>query len=294
MPTEAIMDYSAKLVPRFENSSKLVTREDAYHLHKVFGFLSLAHFLYRLYRWVRFGATNIMDINERYLPFWIFIHSCLSLSSLLFHLPSNRPTSVPVIWPEYRLHSIIFAGRSLVIMSLTLTGKDLYYTRVGVVVATMIAADVTTVLAYHSQHKTMRGMPYPKEWSPVVCSRLHLYYSISQVFATARMMWHNHELACTITEPFLILFPIQLAAFLMTLVKKGIITSEAWHVYYSISLGLNYLYHAAIPYETQTCYPVLLCVIAFCYLRFRHHLSKYVLWITFSLVARTWWAIREC
>jgi hypothetical protein len=57
------------------------------------------------------------------------LHAGLSWSSLLFHIPAKRNKSNPMIWPEFRWHSICFACRSFVAMywvaALTLLGVDL-------------------------------------------------------------------------------------------------------------------------------------------------------------------------
>jgi hypothetical protein len=42
-------------------------------------------------------------------------------------------------------------------------------------------------------------------------------------------------------HPFTIMFPIQLSAFLMTLVRKKIISNNQWHIYYTLSLIFPYL-----------------------------------------------------
>ena len=44
-------------------------------------------------------------------------HFGLSTSSLIFRIPTKRIVEGSRIWPEYRLHSIIFAYRSLACMA---------------------------------------------------------------------------------------------------------------------------------------------------------------------------------
>jgi hypothetical protein len=87
------------------------------------------------------------------------------------------------------------------------------YLRGVVVIATMVFADVITK-SFKNQGKTMRGMPFPeyipfeyREW-------LNLFYSTSQIFATTQMLFCSG-----LDEAFFVLFPIQIAAFLMTCVR---------------------------------------------------------------------------
>ena len=57
------------------------------------------------------------------------------------------------------------------------------------------------------------------------------FYAVSQIIATTNML--------LITNPdssFMIMFPIQLSAFLMTLVRKGMISNNLWHIFYTSSL----------------------------------------------------------
>jgi len=37
------------------------------------------------------------------------------------------------------------------------------------------------------------------------------------------------------------MFPIQFSTFLMTLVRKGFISNNQWHIFYSLSLALPYI-----------------------------------------------------
>ena len=52
--------------------------------------------------------------NNSYTPFLLMLHGLLSVSSFIFHVPLNRHKGLPMIYKEFRLHSIIFALRSVV------------------------------------------------------------------------------------------------------------------------------------------------------------------------------------
>jgi len=66
------------------------------------------------------------------------------------------------------------------------------------------------------------------------------YYAVSQILALYGILFSNN---CE--TGFLIMFPIQLSTFLMTLVRKNIISNNMWHIVYGISLTLPYItnYH---------------------------------------------------
>jgi hypothetical protein len=62
------------------------------------------------------------------------------------------------------------------------------------------------------------------------------FYAISQIIATTNMLLVNNP-----DSSFVIMFPIQLSAFLMTLVRKRLISNECWNFLYTLSLLLPFL-----------------------------------------------------
>lgn len=89
---------------------KLKTKEDPHHLHKTLGIFCLFNYVYRYYLLLSVGN---MRLNNLYGILSILVHAALSLSSLIFYIPLKRNPLKPMIYPEYRLHSIIFALRSV-------------------------------------------------------------------------------------------------------------------------------------------------------------------------------------
>jgi len=280
---------TADLSLRFQNSYKLITYEDGLHIHKVLGIACFLNYIYRFALWFLYGPANVYNVNKTSESlFWIACHSLLSISSLIFHLPKKRVRGSPVIWPEFRMHSIIFAIRSLLVMLVHVLSNDKqssYAIRSAILLGTIICADITTNY-FKSEEKTMRGMPSPEKTSIVFMNRLNMYYSICQVLATIKMIY-SAELPYQIVEPFFILFPIQLAAFLMTLVKKGIMTTEGWHFYYALFLGINYIYSYNIPFSSNY-FPVVIGSLFFCICRFKYRFNKYLLWIIIILFGYQW------
>ena len=246
----------------------LITHHDGKygHIHKTLGILSLGHFIRRF---GEFALYRVMDFN-RTAWFFIAIHALLSWSSLIFYLTSFRSASAPMIWPEFRAHSILFASRSLTAMSLTLSGLSTPLTRYANVIGTIVLADLATK-HYQATNTTMRDMPFPDWVSQRARDRLNMYYSISQVLATAGLLFSP-----SMERALFILFPIQIAAFLMTLVRKRMLSPLGWHVLYASALGLNYI-HGAL---AQDSLPLVFYIasLIFCVLRFRFRVNKYLLW----------------
>jgi hypothetical protein len=222
------------------NAHKLFTKEDGhyYHVHKIIGFLALAHYVYRT---CLLFTTGSMQFDASYFtPYCIALHMLLSASSFIFKIPETRIQSAPMIYPEFRLHSVVFAYRSLVVMLLMWWAKRYdtvvpLYWRGAVVLLTMVAADVVTA-RYKDQGTTMRAMPFPEYLDQKVRDRLNTFYSACQIFATCQVLFAYH-----LDEVFAVVWPIQIAAFLMTCVRKSIITAGAWHGYYTLSLLFNYV-----------------------------------------------------
>lgn len=268
---------------RLHNVPKLVTHEDSTHVHKVLGIATMLHYFYRMYLFVTTGSMQFDNSVSTFLA--ILLHSALSLSSMIFNIPNFRVKSGPMIYPEFRLHSIVFAMRSLVVMLLMYIARRYdtvwpLYLRGLVVIVTMVLADMIT-RSFKEQGTTMRGMPFPEYVPENIRDALNAYYSISQLCATAQVMFSYR-----LDEAFLVLFPIQIAAFLMTCVRKSIISAGAWHFYYALALGLNYLCCPFLRSTVQTPVGVFFPVaFASIYIRFcLPRVNKYYIWGTFSAV----------
>lgn len=262
------------------NTGKLVTKEDGnfFHVHKILGVLCLAHFIYRIILLFRLGN---MGFDSSYFTLGcILCHMLLSGSSFIFHIPNSRIRAAPMIYPEFRLHSIIFAYRSLLTMILQWVAAryDIQvplYLRGAVVIITMVCADLVT-RSYKDQGTTMRGMPFPEYVPSSFRNQLNTFYSVSQIFATAEVIFANR-----MDEVFAVVFPIQLAALLMTCVRKTIISAGAWHNYYALSLLSNYLIGPFIEFSHPPLKPGGLffpCAIVATIFRFNTRISKYVVW----------------
>jgi hypothetical protein len=214
---------------------RLFTHEDRHimHMHKTLGALVLGHIFYRMNLIIKLGDSGLS--TSPWTPFWMMIHSLLHTSSFQFRLPEKRNRTYNIIWPEFRLHSMIFAYRSILsVLLMWMGGYWNHALRGPLVLGTMVAADA--VSKWYAQDTTMRANPYPPGTSQEFILWHNRFYSVSQFGATMGIMFRGTDSA------FLALLPIQTAPFLMTLVKKGILNQAEWHVWYTVALLTNWIH----------------------------------------------------
>lgn len=252
--------------------AKLFTKEDRYNIHKTLGLLCLANYVYRI-------SLAFSRRSGEHMPVaWLFAHAGLSVTGLFFHVPSNRVSKRPMIYREFRAHSILFALRSLMVLAMMRAFPGLAWPRAAVVLATIVCADIATML-YKPDQTTMRGMPYPDGTPDFIKRAMNRFYSVSQVLATMNMLFTKNP-----DVPFLVMFPIQLAAFLMTLVRKGYLGALGWHVLYSGALGINFV-HASMMCSVVGSWNYIRLAAIFCILRFDLYFNKYALWVAMCWIA---------
>lgn len=261
---------------------KLFTREDRayFHLHKTLGLLSLCNYMYRFWEWYIYG--HMQFDGSLFTLQCICVHIALSCSSMIFHLPTQRNRSAPMIWPEFRLHSIIFAMRSLVVMLHFWMQYYPIYNQLNidvkpfVIIITMLSADYITA-SHRIQGSTMRAMPYP-DYIPLWFIGCHnIFYSICQIYATLEILVRPN-----MSFSYMILFPIQLAAFLMTCVRKSIITAAGWHLWYTVALLSTIVYANTINemniFQLYVYHSFVICYVVG---RFVFNIDKYTIWLTY-------------
>jgi len=286
---DVVVTWSVALRPR--NLYKLVTQEDKLHIHKLLGVAVLTHYIFRLVSLVVRGTMGFEDETQVRLLFWFGLHLLLSWSSFIFHLPPRRNQVKPMIWPELRLHNIVFATRSILDAVLHIVGfGTVAGLRVVLVFVAMVVADVITEYYKKRQlitNTTMRGMPFPKSASKELIDRVNLYYAMSQLFATAGVINISRNWSTDIELAFLTLLAVQVSALLMTLVRKSVLEPAGWHFIYGISLGLSWVLAAVRYTETSSVGLVFIRTVVgmacFYVIRFRWNTNKYLMWACFSL-----------
>lgn len=227
---------------------QLFTSHDKYHIHKILGFGCLLNYFLRIYWLIAHGNMYLYAdyISSQIIP---VVHLTLSLSSFIFHVPHIRLNSKIIIWKELQLHNIIFTSRSSIIMAYSLIcinyninrNTEYYYLyQLGkflLIISHHLLADYITAKYNNNDKTTTRDINWEKIEDNVKII-LKKYYAICQIFAiNALLLTDNDKFGFGIIESsFLIMFPIQLSTFLMTLVRKGIISNISWHIFYALSL----------------------------------------------------------
>ncbi len=255
------------MVLKTHNLFKLITHEDNFNFHKTLGIICLLNFIYQFSYLFIYGRMNLQyNVNT---PVLLFFHAALSLSSFIFRVPQNRHKGAPMIYKEFRLHSIVFALRSVLCALSFYFNMDLIY-NIIIINLTMVAADLAT-LKYQAATKTMRGMPFGKDIDESDKKSITDMHSAQQFGATSFMVTN-------IEGAFSPLLAIQVAAFLMTLVRKSIISELDWHRLYAITLWLNIFVYWSFSNNFNYALYIIWGVYAFYYGRINYRINKYLLW----------------
>jgi len=236
----------------------LFTHHDYLHLHAISGFLVIVNFIYIFYNIVLYGSGN-------YNVLLCANHSILGLLALQFSLPTKRNFEKPMIWKEFRLHSILF----------TLYNFDYYIIKHFVIIITLYCADIITNNYGDNNSRTTNSMPYCDHLDIDSINKIKLSYTKKQFGATLFCILHSPD--CN----FLPLYGLQFAPFMMTLVRKGKIQTNTYHIIYSISLLLPfYLYFIFVRQLEFSISDIIFGIfydIVFT-LRCNYKINKYILW----------------
>jgi hypothetical protein len=251
---------------KIQNLFKLVSREDPTNIHKFLGILCLLNFIYQFSCLFTTGDMHLQ--NNPYAPLLIGFHGLLALSSFIFHVPLKRHKGLPMIYKEYRFHTVAFSLRSVACSLVFYYGLDVLY-NILIINITMILADLATN-KYGSNTKTMREIPYGKEISEDDKKKITYMTSCQQFAATMFMV-------CNINSAFSPLLAIQMAAFLKTLVRKAIITELDWHRVYVISLWVNIFVYQSFSNFSDSLF-IIFGINAFDFLRIKKGCNKYLAW----------------
>ena len=189
---------------------------------------------------LRLGAKTCHESPSTALAS-VLLHGLLSWSSLLLPLPTRRNFSKPMIWPEFRFHSILFATRHVVTTLVTLL--NLWPTnehvnamaRAAVILGTVTIASLITNKYGSRDKRTTNSMPYPINVTPEEQLAIKKTYTSAQFGATVTSLMTDASMN------FAPLLGIQMAPLLMTLVRKGKVSTRTYHQVYALSLSLGYV-----------------------------------------------------
>lgn len=237
----------------------LFTNHDPFHIHKTLGLLALLNFLLRIYYALRYGNSFPDFESKTFACASVLVHAALPIASLALPLPAKRNFTNPMIWPEFRLHSIIFGCRHVLCTIMSIL--ELWPTQIwgastpgpvlaecamklAVVLAGVRLAKLTSDNYGDKEKRTTNAMPYPPDVTEEESKRIKFEYAKKQFGATL-MATFSGPLAATFN--FCPLYAIQSAPFMMTLVRKGKCDARLYHLVYASTLIYPlYLYHGIV------------------------------------------------
>ena len=165
----------------------------------------------------------------------VLLHFSLTASSFGFAIPKFRIKDGTRIWPEYRMHAMVFVCRSLVTILVywyeDTNGLERQYDS-GLIIclATLLAADLcswSVGVKYRSQ--SVRGV----DTHPAA----KYFISIIQFLATAGIIMGMRRYSF----PFMSVFVMQLTPFLGTLRRKMLMGAQIGVAIYVASLVTSYI-----------------------------------------------------
>jgi len=264
--------------------AKLLSHHDKFHVHAILGLTALLHFFFRFaYLFGKFQDSFTPGVVS---ALTLGVHVLLHASSFQFALPKNRLWTKPMIWREFRIHNAIFAYRHLIGAYIGIWLPEFWWRSPGVVsillkvaliFAACKAADVATEHAGSEDKRTTNAMPYPQKTANNVEQVAKWFYAKSQFAATSLAAFGTPSLS------FLSVLAIEIASFLMTLVRKGIIETRTYHIVYAASLFIMFPAIVATlhsgDYQATVATFRALCVCFFaCEMRMNYKYNKYLTW----------------
>lgn len=239
----------------------LFTNHDKYHIHKILGILAFCNFILRFYYAIAYKTSFPAFESKLISCSCVLIHALLPIASLTIPLPEKRNFASPMIWKEFRLHSILFSCRHVLFTIITLLElwptqyKTYTYTygtalitesfiKYLIIIGFIKVAGVITEKYGDKENRTTNSMPYPAYLTESEKTTIKYEYAKKQFGATIFAVFSG-ELASSLN--FVPLYAIQSAPFMMTLIRKGKCETIHYHRVYSATLLYPlYLYHVIL------------------------------------------------
>ena len=284
--TISIFDFLYKKIILNDKFKKLFTHEDYLNMHKVLGGLTLFNFFYSMFDLYYSGCNGTFTIRKFGLEFFIFlfINLVLSLSSLQFKIPIHGNYTTISINEEYRLHSIIFVIRHVLIILMLHFFKNTIYSHILIpiiVLSNMYFADLISYFKKTPNDKLgakIGSIPFWSNCSDIQQQIITSIYTFAQIYATFILISLNSNIEVNLIAIFI----IQITAFMGTLSKKGIINNFQWHLIYLFQYGLfGWLFYNN---TTFVCFKNVACVLLLWILRTKLGMNKFLLWSCVSII----------
>ena len=207
-----------------EWKQRLISKEDPFHIHKTLALACLCSFVWRYMHTGRSDKTDMAFLTHPELTIpTVLLHFLLTASAFVFKIPQRRIRDGSRIWPEYRMHALIFLTRSLVVM-VRYWYEDRYHLprwydfNFFAVLATLAAADGASYSVRTAQSNSVRNL----ETHPAV----RYFFSVTQFQATSALLMGQRRYAMC----FLIVAVVQLTPFMATLRRKNLLGRQ-WMVF---------------------------------------------------------------
>jgi hypothetical protein len=215
-----------------EWKKQLITKEDPMHLHKTLGVLCLLSFIWR---YAHIGSSDMGFLSHPQLTIpTLCLHLMLTASAFEFKIPARRIKDGTRIWPEYRMHAMVFLCRSVAIIAMFWYEeqhglKRHYDINLVIVLASMAAADLCSAsVGQEFQSNSVRDI----DTHPAV----KYFFSVMQFYATAGFITGLRRYSF----PFLSVMVVQLTPFLGTLRRKHLIGANFAAFLYGLFLVSSY------------------------------------------------------
>ena len=254
------------------------------HVHKILGISALVSFLYRY--------AHIGERDGNFGPNWhtlLFIihHFLLNATSFIFRIPQRRINDGGGfrIWPEYRIHSLVFTSRSLACMLLIWSEQKTnsvgqhHFLDTVIVLATCAAADYGSSLQGEHRSSTVRGTTYTDPYGKWFASEMQ--FQLSAICLVGMRRYTLHLTAVTV---------IQVNSFLMTLRRKNVASHEVLTGAYGLLLiGAFWIGAADDDYNDMMLVSGTYGSLATILRMGPLHMNKYALW---TLLGASLWFLR--
>lgn len=225
--------------------ASLFTHHDRFNVHKTLGAICCVHYLYRFGRVFSTGTSGLTQLSAAELVLVIMLHAALSLSAQRFPVLRERlPSGRMILYHESLLHTMVFTLRSLAVMILAaawpcrLAGNSrAIVVRAAVVISFHTLADIVSSKSGKRNSTLIRDMQWPAAVPSAFRWLIKKGYALAQLLAIAKLLRSD---SYAIDMAFFIMWPIQLAAFLSTLVRKQLLSVLGWHVVYTLALVMVY------------------------------------------------------
>ncbi|KAG8458691.1 hypothetical protein KFE25_012889 [Diacronema lutheri] len=259
--------------------ARLITSHDKLHAHAISGALCLAQLLVRWLLLFMTGSAFAAAESAIFSVAALAVHALAPLLSLSIGVPAKRNMSSPMVWPEFRMHSLIFSTRHVAscTAALLLPSPLARVAQLAIAHAAMVAASITTERLGDPNQRTTSAMPYPPGVGASDVAMVKDAYAYAQLLATAQSLAGDAHLS------YMALLAIQLAPLMMTLVRKGLAKSEHYHFVYACALAMPALgmasasTHNAVAMQASAF--TLICGVVARELRFRFRFGKHLTWL---------------